>query len=103
MTLRGVCLQAQAERAAWDMAKEAGLDLVTINPSLVLGPVLTSRADATSIILMKVRENASREFVMNSTLHCYSKPTMAHSLDLICMQQCTDKDVASWCQLFQGV
>ncbi|CAL8462007.1 g1538 [Coccomyxa elongata] len=51
--------KAQAERAAWDMAKEAGLDLVTINPSLVLGPVLTSRADATSIILMK-------EFVENT-------------------------------------
>lgn len=65
---RGKCLQAQAERAAWDMAKEAGLDLVSINPSLVLGPVLTSRADATSIILMKVCADANQVFVMGSVV-----------------------------------
>ena len=29
-----------AERAAWDAARDAGLDLVAINPALVLGPLL---------------------------------------------------------------
>ena len=36
------------------MAKEAGLDLIVINPSFVLGPVLTNQAFSTSIQLMKV-------------------------------------------------
>ncbi len=48
------CAQTEAEKAAWALAKEAGLDLVVINPSLVLGPVLTNRADSTSIQMMKV-------------------------------------------------
>lgn len=29
-----------AERAAWEFAREAGLDLVAVNPGLVLGPLL---------------------------------------------------------------
>jgi dihydroflavonol-4-reductase len=29
-----------AERAAWDFARESGLELVSVNPGLVLGPVL---------------------------------------------------------------
>ena len=33
-----------AERAAWDAARDAGLDLVTINPALVLGPLLRAGA-----------------------------------------------------------
>ncbi len=49
-----VCKQVQAEKAAWALAREAGLDLVAINPSLVLGPVLSSQGDSTSIQMMKV-------------------------------------------------
>ncbi|KAK9908632.1 hypothetical protein WJX75_000697 [Coccomyxa subellipsoidea] len=45
--------KTQAEKAAWEMAKEAGLDLIVINPSFVLGPVLTNQAFSTSIQLMK--------------------------------------------------
>ncbi|KAL4205170.1 hypothetical protein AMTRI_Chr01g135990 [Amborella trichopoda] len=29
-----------AEKAAWDFAKEKGIDLVTINPAMVIGPLL---------------------------------------------------------------
>eukprot|EP01116_Phalansterium_solitarium_P018627 TRINITY_DN5002_c0_g1_i1.p1 TRINITY_DN5002_c0_g1~~TRINITY_DN5002_c0_g1_i1.p1 ORF type:complete len:319 (+),score=126.26 TRINITY_DN5002_c0_g1_i1:116-1072(+) len=38
-----------AEKAAWDHVKGKHYDLVTTNPAIVLGPVLTSRADGTSI------------------------------------------------------
>lgn len=31
-----------AERAAWDFARENGIDLVTIIPTLVVGPFITS-------------------------------------------------------------
>jgi nucleoside-diphosphate-sugar epimerase len=33
-----------AERAAWDFAGESGLELVSVNPGLVLGPMLTPHA-----------------------------------------------------------
>ncbi|PSR99660.1 Dihydroflavonol 4-reductase [Actinidia chinensis var. chinensis] len=33
--------KTMAEKAAWEFAKENGLDLVTIQPSLVLGPFIT--------------------------------------------------------------
>lgn len=29
-----------AEEAAWKLAKEKGIDLVTINPGMVIGPLL---------------------------------------------------------------
>ena len=43
------CLQVVAEKLAWDMSKQHGFKLVTVLPSLVIGPVIGPRADATSI------------------------------------------------------
>jgi nucleoside-diphosphate-sugar epimerase len=37
-----------AERAAWDFANQRGLDFATINPGLILGPLLTSDSPPTS-------------------------------------------------------
>ena len=45
-----------AERAAWDAARDAGLDLVAINPALVLGPLLGAGAaggEGTSAALIR--------------------------------------------------
>jgi nucleoside-diphosphate-sugar epimerase len=42
-----------AEKTAWDIAKKHGFDLVVINPTFVIGPVLSSRTDATSITIVK--------------------------------------------------
>jgi nucleoside-diphosphate-sugar epimerase len=42
-----------AERAAWDFARSNGLELVTVNPALVLGPV-QSAARRTSVELIQV-------------------------------------------------
>lgn len=33
--------KTMAEKAAWEFAKEHGLDLVTIHPSVVIGPFIT--------------------------------------------------------------
>lgn len=46
--------QVQAERAAWELAKQESLDLVTILPSLTLGPVI-STVPTWSVDFMKVR------------------------------------------------
>lgn len=54
-----------AERAAWDFAGEAGLELVAINPGMILGPVL-GRETGTSVglvqSLMKGRYPAMPDF-----------------------------------------
>lgn len=47
-------MQVAAERAAWEASKKHGFELVTICPTFVLGPVISNRADATSILDVKV-------------------------------------------------
>ncbi|CAK9867220.1 unnamed protein product [Sphagnum jensenii] len=41
-----------AERAAWDFVKEKNLDMVVINPSMVLGPVLQGSKNTSSDIIL---------------------------------------------------
>lgn len=44
-----------AEKAAWDVCKQLGIDLVTINPDFVWGPPISANAgDATSMNLLRV-------------------------------------------------
>lgn len=46
--------QTKAEQAAWEVAKEHGLDVVTILPNFVLGPVISDRIDGLSALFIKV-------------------------------------------------
>ena len=54
LTVHGSTLQVAAERVAWEMAKEHGFHLCVINPTFVLGPVVSSRTDAASINIFRV-------------------------------------------------
>lgn len=46
--------KVMAERKAWEICKnQSGWDLVTINPSLVMGPSLTTQTQSTSIDVMR--------------------------------------------------
>ncbi|KAL3675749.1 hypothetical protein R1sor_025697 [Riccia sorocarpa] len=44
--------KTQAEKTAWDFAKQNGLDLVVMNPATVLGPVLPSTLNASTRIIL---------------------------------------------------
>ena len=44
-----------AEKAAWKLASEHNIDLVTIHPVFVVGPVISKRTDATTVKLGIVR------------------------------------------------
>ena len=46
-------MQVKSERHAWELAKEAGFELVVVNPGLFIGPPATSRAAGESLDLMK--------------------------------------------------
>jgi len=41
-----------AEKAAWDLAKESELDVVVVNPGMVLGPVIAPRLNASMLMLL---------------------------------------------------
>jgi len=45
--------KVQAEKIAWDLAKQHNIDLVTILPEFILGPLISARADGTSVGYMK--------------------------------------------------
>uniref|UniRef100_A0A0D9Y2Q7 NAD-dependent epimerase/dehydratase domain-containing protein n=1 Tax=Oryza glumipatula TaxID=40148 RepID=A0A0D9Y2Q7_9ORYZ len=41
-----------AEREAWRLAKERGLDMVAVNPSFVVGPILSPAPTSTALIVL---------------------------------------------------
>lgn len=47
-----------AEAEAWEYAKKSGLSVVTVCPSLVLGPLLQETANASSLVLIKLLKGA---------------------------------------------
>lgn len=51
----GYCLaKTMQERLAWKLADELGLDLVTINPGVVMGPCMTERASVSVEFILMV-------------------------------------------------
>ena len=51
--------QVEAEKAAWELSKEHGFTLLTVNPTFVIGPVISDRIDATSIQTVQVHAFSS--------------------------------------------
>jgi nucleoside-diphosphate-sugar epimerase len=46
--------KTEAESEAWEYAKRSGLDVVAICPSLILGPILQSTVNASTMVLIKI-------------------------------------------------
>lgn len=51
-----------AEKAAWERAKDKGLDLVVVNPCVVLGPVLQSSINASIIHILKYLTGSAKTY-----------------------------------------
>ena len=45
-----------AEREAWQLAKESGLDLVVVNPSFVVGPLLAPQPSSSLLLILSIVE-----------------------------------------------
>ncbi|KAG6438233.1 hypothetical protein SASPL_103170 [Salvia splendens] len=54
-----------AEAEAWEYAKKSGLSVVTVCPSLVLGPLLQETANASSLVLIKLLKECYKEIENN--------------------------------------
>lgn len=46
--------KTMAEKKAWKMAKESGLDLVVVNPSFVVGPLLAPQPTSTPLLILNI-------------------------------------------------
>ncbi|XP_038980877.1 phenylacetaldehyde reductase isoform X2 [Phoenix dactylifera] len=51
-----------AEKAAWEFAKENGLDVVVVNPGTVMGPVIPPSINASMAMLFRLLEGCSEEY-----------------------------------------
>merc|ERR1719285_1318945 len=51
-----------AEKAAWDFAKEKGLDLVAINPGTALGPILPPDMNASMAMIIHLLNGSNEEY-----------------------------------------
>ncbi|GLT38280.1 hypothetical protein SLA2020_125380 [Shorea laevis] len=54
--------KAVAEKAAWDVAKEKGVDLVVVNPVLVLGPLLQPTVNASIVHILKYLTGSAKTY-----------------------------------------
>lgn len=43
-----------AEKAAWEFAKEKGLDVVVVNPGTVMGPNIPPRLNASMVMFLRL-------------------------------------------------
>lgn len=47
-----------AEKAAWEFAKEKGLDVVVVNPGTVMGLVIPPRLNASMVMLLRLLQGS---------------------------------------------
>ncbi|XP_049362870.1 cinnamoyl-CoA reductase 1-like [Solanum verrucosum] len=53
--------KTMAEKEAWSYAKKSGLDMVTVLPALVVGPMLQKTTNASSLALIKLLKEGYKE------------------------------------------
>ncbi|XP_030491884.2 cinnamoyl-CoA reductase 1 [Cannabis sativa] len=73
--------KAVAEQAAWEMASEKGIDLVVINPVLVLGPLLQPTVNASIVHILKYLTGSAKTYANSIQAYVHVKDVaLAHIL-----------------------
>ncbi|KAJ3698387.1 hypothetical protein LUZ61_002092 [Rhynchospora tenuis] len=62
-----------AEQGAWEAARKRGLDLVVVNPVLVLGPLLQPTLNASTIHILKYLTGSAKTYVNASQAYVHVK------------------------------
>lgn len=55
-----------AEKAAWEFAKENGLDVVVVNPGTVMGPVLPPTLNGSMLMFLRLFQGKAHLVVFYS-------------------------------------
>uniref|UniRef100_A0A7N0TC19 cinnamoyl-CoA reductase n=1 Tax=Kalanchoe fedtschenkoi TaxID=63787 RepID=A0A7N0TC19_KALFE len=70
-----------AEQTAWKVAKEKGVDLVVINPMLVVGPLLQSTVNASTVHILKYLTGSAKTYANSVQGYVHVKDVaLAHLL-----------------------
>ncbi|KAB5564909.1 hypothetical protein DKX38_004963 [Salix brachista] len=73
--------KAVAEQAAWDMAEEKGVDLVVVNPVLVLGPLLQPTVNASIVHILKYLTGSAKTYANSVQAYVHVRDVaLAHIL-----------------------
>lgn len=73
--------KAVAEQAAWEVAKEKQVDLVTVSPVLVLGPLLQSTVNASIIHILKYLTGSAKTYANSVQAYVHVRDVaLAHIL-----------------------
>ncbi|XP_059642646.1 cinnamoyl-CoA reductase 1-like [Cornus florida] len=73
--------KAVAEQVAWEVAKEKGVDLVVVNPVLVLGPLLQPTINASIIHILKYLTGSAKTYANSVQAYVHVKDVaLAHLL-----------------------
>mmetsp|Transcript_14571 Transcript_14571/g.34655 ORF Transcript_14571/g.34655 Transcript_14571/m.34655 type:complete len:501 (-) Transcript_14571:64-1566(-) len=64
-----------AEKKAWELSKELGVELAVLNPGFVIGPMLSARKDGESVqFMVKMLDGTMKEKAAAGQLSGYPKP-----------------------------
>ncbi|KAF8369665.1 hypothetical protein HHK36_032313 [Tetracentron sinense] len=70
-----------AEKAAWEMARERGVNLVVVNPVLVLGPLLQPTVNASIVHIQKYLTGSTKTYANSIQAYVHVKDVaLAHLL-----------------------
>lgn len=70
-----------AEQTAWEVSKEKGVDLVVINPVLVLGPLLQPTVNASVLHILKYLTGSAKTYANSIQAYVHVKDVaLAHIL-----------------------
>ncbi|OWM81869.1 cinnamoyl-CoA reductase 1-like [Punica granatum] len=73
--------KAVAEQSAWEVAKEKGVDLVVVNPVLVLGPLLQTTVNASIIHILKYLTGSAKTYANSVQAYVHVRDVaLAHIL-----------------------
>ncbi|KAF9613093.1 hypothetical protein IFM89_005572 [Coptis chinensis] len=76
--------KAVAEKAAWEMAKEKRVDLVVVNPVLVVGPLLQPIVNASILHILKYLTGSAKTYAnsVQTYVHAFWGVDLAHILSI---------------------
>ncbi|GAV72360.1 Epimerase domain-containing protein [Cephalotus follicularis] len=73
--------KAVAEEAAWEVAKEKGVDLVAVNPVLVIGPMLQPTVNASIMHILKYLNGSAKTYANSVQAYVHVRDVaLAHIL-----------------------